>query len=225
MEIINYLDVGDVVFNDLVDVLKKQIEENEVRTTFGQPLLPYSINVKDFLEKAAEKAREVHAKTIRYSGDSHGSVADWETKAQGRFRDNLLRMVSTLEENSVLKVHLQNQIYEIWPELLPPRNLTSEETDELCKLQEQADTLLDNLKQTIRAGVDDLWGLVMVEQEIIAGTSASNMRLIHDRTQCRLAALAGIIRALWDGKASKLVEPPEQIERRFMHAAPRRWSD
>lgn len=220
MEINNYLDAADVVFNEMVDTLQKQIEENERRETFGQPPLPYSINIKDFLAKTKEKAHELHTNAIRYGRDSHGTAAEWSDKAVSRFRDNLLRMVHTPEVDSALKDCLQDQIFDLWPELLPPRNLTAEEVAELCELQLQADTLIDSLRQTLNDSVENLWAITTAEQKIIAGTSAGSMHLIRDRTRCQLAALSGIILALWNR-----TEPVEQIERRFMHAAPCRWAD
>lgn len=218
----DFLWAGDVTFNDMIDILQKQTKENERRGLFSQPPLPYEINVNIFVEEAAKKAREAHANAVYYGQNTFGDAETWANKAKMRFRDSLLRMAD-LEQDASLKSGLWRQIYDLWPELRPPRDLSVDEMTELCELQQQADTLLDNLKQTIQTGVDGLWEIAMAEKKIISGTSASGIDLIRRRTQCRIAVLKATIWALWNNKSSVLAEPVEQIERNYMHAAPRRW--
>lgn len=220
MEMNSYLDAADVVFNEMLEILEKQMEANEQRETFGQPPLPYAIDIRAQLVKAEEKACEVHGIAVKYGRDTHGTAVEWSDKAISRFRDNLLQMIHRPEGNSALKDYIQSQIYEIWPALVPPRDPASEEVAELCELQLQADTIIDGLRQTINDSIENLWAITTAEQKIIAGTSANKMCLIHARTRCHLAALSGIILALWDRS-----EPPQQVERRFMSTAPCRWAD
>lgn len=224
MEINNYLDAADVVFDEMTDTLRKQMETNEQRETFGQPPIQYVINIKDFLAKTEGKARQVHASVERYGKDTHGSVVEWADKAKSRFKNNLLKMVR-MEEDPALKSHLQDQIFELWPELIPLRSLTSEEVSELCELQLQADTLIDSLRQSINDAIEGLWAIATAELGIIVGTSVSNTRLINARIQCQLASMGAIVSTSWDRQAGKITEPAEQITRNFMVAAPCRWSD
>ncbi len=225
MEITTYLDAADVAFDEMLEIIEKQMEANEQRQTFNQPTLPYVIDLRAELEKTKEKALQVHAAATRYGRDTHGTAAEWSDKAIMRFRDSLLQMVHRPEGNSALKDYLQSQIYDLWPELVPPRNLTSEEVTELCELQSQSESILESLRQTANEAIEGLWAISTAEQTLISGTSSNNQRLINDRTRCELAALAGIISTAWDRQAGNLVEPVAQITKYYMSAAPRRWED
>ena len=207
------------VLNSQIDLIGEAVEENEKRTKkFQEPLPVPKLDVKKMVELTKKLTADFFEERRREMGDSwFGLKGEWEWEALRTLRDDLKHYARETGDEDLVR-----QINEVWPETRPARDLTKEEISRLVELQGRMDELTENLTETIKNALEELWAILMTEAEVVSGTSGA--RLIFGQAKWYIDFLEKLISLTWQQKIGASTTPPEQVEREMERNRPRRWT-
>lgn len=210
--------VATQVFNSQIDLVCESVEENEKRAKkFQEPLPIPKFNVAQMVELTKKLTCEAFEERRREMGDDwFGNAQEWEYEAMRTLRDDLKVYAARTGDDDLMW-----QIQVLWPETRPPRDLTPEELEKLVELQGKTDEIMENLTDTVRDALEELWSITQAEYETVKETNAG--RLLFNQVGWYVNFLQRYIDVFWAFKRGSTTTLPEIIEQEMKRAKPKRW--